>query len=72
MSDVFGKMRLIWTLARRGAWKGVWFFSKALLYGLTHVKCKQCGGHKGLSDSRNCNRCGLRNIYKNLFEEDYA
>lgn len=35
---------------------------KWALYGLTHFKCRQCRGKKGLSLRRNCSQC----CYKNL------
>jgi hypothetical protein len=50
-----------------------WRFTKYriwwAIYGLTHIRCRQCGAPKELSLRRNCYSCGLKNIMTALETE---
>jgi uncharacterized OB-fold protein len=65
-TEIGRKLSMIVRLARRGAWYGAWRFSKALAYGLTHRKCRQCGAVKGFSAHSRCSHCHYRNLMKAL------
>jgi hypothetical protein len=49
LKDICHSLKMISTLVRRRAWKGVRRFSYALAYGMTHRKCKRCQKVKGLN-----------------------
>lgn len=63
------KIGMIWRLARRGAWSGVRMFSGALVYGLTHRRCKQCGVVKGFNADCRCCSCQYKNLMIALSDE---
>ncbi len=70
MCELWRRLSMLGRLARRGAWYGFGRFSGSWIWGLTHAYCRQCRGPKQRGFSPNCSRCGLRNIYRALFEED--
>lgn len=53
-------------LAGRGHWNGVRKFTAITLWGLTHTRCRRCGGYKGISESTRCRRCQISNICREL------
>jgi hypothetical protein len=63
------RIRMVFRLARRGAWLGVWKFSASLVYGLTHRRCKQCGTIKGLNVNCRCYSCQYTNLMLAISEE---
>ncbi len=63
------RLKMLWRLARRGAWDGVGRFSGAWLWGLTHTRCRKCGGPKKRECCPVCARCGMENLLRSLAEE---
>jgi hypothetical protein len=70
MKDFWRRIRVIWSLARRGAWIGVRRFSVVMLYGLTHRRCKRCRTVKGLNVHSLCYPCQYQNFVTALNEMD--
>jgi hypothetical protein len=66
MKDAWRKLKMLWTLARRGAWYGVGRFSGAWTWGLTHHHCRQCGGPRKFGASPNCVKCQYVNLLRAL------
>lgn len=64
------RVRLIGRAALMGKWRFVRFMSLAILYGMTHRKCRQCGYIKGLSSSPICGVCSRKNIFRGLLSDD--
>jgi hypothetical protein len=69
LKDIRRSLKMISTLVRRGAWKGVRRFSYALAYGMTHRKCKRCQKVKGLNAHSFCYECQWTNLKRSLEEE---
>jgi hypothetical protein len=63
------RIKMLWSLARRGAWYGFGRFSGAWLWGMTHTHCRQCGGPKKRECAPNCYRCQYKNLMRALEEE---
>jgi hypothetical protein len=71
MKELLLKLNLIFSLARRGAWYGVYRFSGSLFYALTHRKCRQCGEVKGYSAHSCCVGCRYKNLMNVLYSNEY-
>jgi hypothetical protein len=63
------RIRMLWSLARRGAWYGFGRFSGAWLWGLTHTHCRKCKRPKKRECSPMCSTCQISNLLKALKEE---
>ena len=69
MKETVRKLKMIFKLARRGAWYGVWMFSKTLIYALSHRRCRQCGAVKGFNSNSRCFDCQYSNLMRALETE---
>jgi hypothetical protein len=62
-------VRMIFRLARRGAWVGVRRVAGVLIYGLTHRRCKRCRKVKGLNAHSLCYQCQWENFTRCMAED---